>query len=635
MCKKILITILVGIGYSSLWTYNYNGKHWDINLVDYCIDSSVPEDWIPAIQKADSVWSSVGAIGDTTIIISSFGFKYSSYSPNVIRYGNVPGGNVALTQRFYVGDIIIKCITTLSDAVEWSVDSICPPDKYDVWNVMAHEFGHWLELLDVEDTNTTMYSEIKQGEIRKRSLHPDDKEGIKDIYLWPAQYFLFYEGFEREFPPPDWRVIGNNVDAYTWHKETNILTAYRDSGYASIYNHPRVPSNEWLITPNIWLEEGDIDRVVLTFYLLKYPFVDRGKLYIKVYDPNDWNWEVQDTIEKGRAVGNQGNRDWQKYVIDLTPYRRRTGIKIAFQYKADPSFKNDRVCVDDISIMGDKSCGCGCLKLLKEKGYDDILFTLRRFRDQVLERTSVGEEYIKLYYEHSLKVARIVLLDKELRTKTIELLKKYVPSINYLLDRENVPLTNKLGLKELKEIEYISRKIQEKADPILKKELEPFVELGSVCIKYIPMVQNFLESGKDIEPVIEMIKEELSLEAKEELYKIREMLGVLDEELLFSLFKTEISVEEKEIGREDIVLHLSPNPSFSWVEIKFFLPKEENVVLSIYDVSGKLVKNLINKKCSSGLHNVRWDSKDNISGVYFAVLKVGKFLQSKKLILLR
>ncbi len=64
--------------------------------------------------------------------------------------------------------------------------------KYDVQNVMTHEFGHWLKLLDLSSwfapsnceawNESTMCGHIPPDETRKRTLEEDDKAGIKALY---------------------------------------------------------------------------------------------------------------------------------------------------------------------------------------------------------------------------------------------------------------------------------------------------------------------------------------------------------------------------------------------------------------------------------------------------------------------
>ena len=46
----------------------------------------------------------------------------------------------------------------------------------------THELGHSLQLYHSSKSDATMFKGMSKGEIKKRSLHTDDKDGIKYIY---------------------------------------------------------------------------------------------------------------------------------------------------------------------------------------------------------------------------------------------------------------------------------------------------------------------------------------------------------------------------------------------------------------------------------------------------------------------
>jgi len=83
-----------------------------------------------------------------------------------------------------------------------------------------------------------------------------------------------------------------------------------------------------------------------------------------------------------------------------------------------------------------------------------------------------------------------------------------------------------------------------------------------------------------------------------------------------------------------------PNPFNPSTTIKFSLATDQYTRLSIYDVSGRLVRVLVDGKMNSGIHRVFWDGKDtrgkNVSsGIYFYEMKTGKKRITKKMVLLR
>ncbi|MCK4352764.1 T9SS type A sorting domain-containing protein, partial [candidate division WOR-3 bacterium] len=78
-----------------------------------------------------------------------------------------------------------------------------------------------------------------------------------------------------------------------------------------------------------------------------------------------------------------------------------------------------------------------------------------------------------------------------------------------------------------------------------------------------------------------------------------------------------------------------PNPFTSKTQIQFTLPRKSHVKLSIYDVSGRLVKTLVNGERKPGYYSVKWDAKEFPSGIYFAKFNAGDYKAVKKLILMR
>jgi hypothetical protein len=57
--------------------------------------------------------------------------------------------------------------------------------------------------------------------------------------------------------------------------------------------------------------------------------------------------------------------------------------------------------------------------------------------------------------------------------------------------------------------------------------------------------------------------------------------------------------------------------------------------LKIFDVLGREVAVLVNRRQSPGNYEVRWDASNNPSGVYFYQLITNNNIEMKKMILLR
>ena len=78
-----------------------------------------------------------------------------------------------------------------------------------------------------------------------------------------------------------------------------------------------------------------------------------------------------------------------------------------------------------------------------------------------------------------------------------------------------------------------------------------------------------------------------------------------------------------------------PNPFNPVTTIRFSLPEASDVSLLVYNLRGKLVETLVDKKLSSGIHTVQWDGTGFSSGVYFVLLADGTYHLTKKIVLLK
>ena len=84
-----------------------------------------------------------------------------------------------------------------------------------------------------------------------------------------------------------------------------------------------------------------------------------------------------------------------------------------------------------------------------------------------------------------------------------------------------------------------------------------------------------------------------------------------------------------------------PNPFNPTTTISFSIPNDSNVELSIYNIKGQKVKQLVSDQLPSGQHSVMWDSRDDNnlpvgSGIYFYQLRIdGNSKAINKMILIK
>jgi len=78
-----------------------------------------------------------------------------------------------------------------------------------------------------------------------------------------------------------------------------------------------------------------------------------------------------------------------------------------------------------------------------------------------------------------------------------------------------------------------------------------------------------------------------------------------------------------------------PNPFNPNTKIKFDLPKNVNVKLTLYDMLGREIETLVNEQLNAGSYEVNWDGTKYTSGVYYYRLNAGEFVETKKMILMK
>ena len=85
----------------------------------------------------------------------------------------------------------------------------------------------------------------------------------------------------------------------------------------------------------------------------------------------------------------------------------------------------------------------------------------------------------------------------------------------------------------------------------------------------------------------------------------------------------------------------APNPFNPETVIRYDVPPPGGkVTLTAYDVSGRLVRTLVDGVQSAGQHFVRWDGRNDggrgmASGIYFCRMTAAGFTEKRKMVLLR
>ena len=78
-----------------------------------------------------------------------------------------------------------------------------------------------------------------------------------------------------------------------------------------------------------------------------------------------------------------------------------------------------------------------------------------------------------------------------------------------------------------------------------------------------------------------------------------------------------------------------PNPFNPSTTIKYALPERVHVKITIYNIRGQKVVQLLNEEIDTGYHSILWDGKENKSGIYFYHFQAGDFVSVRKSLMIK
>ena len=83
-----------------------------------------------------------------------------------------------------------------------------------------------------------------------------------------------------------------------------------------------------------------------------------------------------------------------------------------------------------------------------------------------------------------------------------------------------------------------------------------------------------------------------------------------------------------------------PNPFNPVTTLRYDLPEPSNVNIIIYDMLGRVVKNLVSGEQNAGYKSIQWNATNDkgapvSAGLYLYTIEAGKFRQTKKMVLLK
>ena len=105
--------------------------------------------------------------------------------------------------------------------------------------------------------------------------------------------------------------------------------------------------------------------------------------------------------------------------------------------------------------------------------------------------------------------------------------------------------------------------------------------------------------------------------------------------------REQLDTKQELLLPETFALHQNyPNPFNPVTTLRYDLPENAMINITIYDMLGREVKTLINQTQDSGFKSVIWDATNDYgkpvsAGVYLYQIQAGEFVQTKKMVLLK
>ena len=101
-----------------------------------------------------------------------------------------------------------------------------------------------------------------------------------------------------------------------------------------------------------------------------------------------------------------------------------------------------------------------------------------------------------------------------------------------------------------------------------------------------------------------------------------------------------LSAESNFIPSQYILYQNHPNPFNPVTTLRYDLPEDAMVSITIYDMMGRIVSNLVSSQQNAGYKSIQWNATNNAgqpvsAGIYLYEIQAGEFRETKKMVLLK
>jgi len=125
------------------------------------------------------------------------------------------------------------------------------------------------------------------------------------------------------------------------------------------------------------------------------------------------------------------------------------------------------------------------------------------------------------------------------------------------------------------------------------------------------------------------------------LLGIEDIQEILGEEILVLTNMNSLSMDKGHVLPPSVKLYQNyPNPFNPVTTLHYEIPEDAMVNITIYDMMGRVVSNLVSSQQNAGYKSIQWNATNNegqpvSAGMYIYTIQAGEFGQAKKMVLLK
>ena len=121
----------------------------------------------------------------------------------------------------------------------------------------------------------------------------------------------------------------------------------------------------------------------------------------------------------------------------------------------------------------------------------------------------------------------------------------------------------------------------------------------------------------------------------------QDLITVLDGQSgVFSIINSFVNILKDDFPYQYKLHSAYPNPFNPLTSLRYDLPNDGMVKITVHDMMGRVVKTLVNSSQTAGFKSVQWnatnDKNEPVSaGLYLYTIQAGEFRQTRKMVLLK